>query len=621
MLNYTGVCFDSLSENFKTPIGAAAVGQEVSFRICLSKRAGCFAPRLLLYAEDQWDAPVSIIPMTLLRDELSEIWYQARFTPSVPNLLFYRFDTMCGDHRMPIMKDKQMGVGVIGCNDDHWQLTVYDQQAIVDTGLAGGIIYQIFPDRFYSSKKPKVQEFSDRFMANNWSDPPQWQPDETGEYRCNDYYGGDLLGITQKLPYIKSLGATAIYLNPIFEAHSNHRYNTADYLKIDPMLGSFEDFKELCAEAKALNIQVILDGVFSHVGSDSIYFNKENRYEGGAYQDQNSPFRSWFTFDEKGEYKGWWNFITLPEVRETDEHFLEFLTGKQGVLAHWIKAGASGFRLDVTDEIPDEALDKICSTIRAENPKAPIIGEVWEDASNKSSYGVRRKYLLGEQLNSVMNYPVGESILAFVRSGDYYSLYHTILSQQENYPQHIIHSLMNNISTHDTKRAITALVGKNDEGANREWQNAHTQLTPKEFDKGKKLLMLATVLQYFLPGVPSIYYGEEAGLYGYRDPFNRGTYPWDNEDQELVEWFKKLGEIRTSHRCLKNGKVSIVNMNSDRFFFKRSTPSQRLFVAVNRSETAISVVLPSDLNPKNAKLILGDSLSVIKPLSAVIVSY
>ncbi|MEG2174181.1 MAG: alpha-amylase family glycosyl hydrolase, partial [Oscillospiraceae bacterium] len=422
------VCFDSLSVDFVSPIGAVPAGQEITFCVRLIKRAGAHSPRLLVYEADQWENPAAILPMMPLRDEPTVVWYVTHFLPQRPSLLFYRFDAQVGDGRQSILRGDDSTGKLNPWNGKHWQLTVYDAKMRQPSALTGGLIYQIFPDRFYSSKTKKEHVPSDRILRDDWGAMPSWRPNEQGKVLCNDYFGGDLEGIREKLPYLKSLGVTVIYLNPIFEAQSNHRYNTADYTKIDPLLGSEADFKALCADARKVDISVILDGVFSHTGSDSIYFNREGRYKGGAYRDRKSPYLSWFKFEKWPEsYKSWWGIDTLPEVVETDPSYLDFITGENGVIDHWMKAGAAGFRLDVADELPDLALDAICAAVRRQDAEAPVIGEVWEDASNKMSYGIRRRYLLGNQLSSVMNYPLTDAILAFVRQGDAYSLFSVLL--------------------------------------------------------------------------------------------------------------------------------------------------------------------------------------------------
>ena len=604
------IYFDSLSEEFKSPLGAVRAGEELRLSLRLPKRSGARSPRLLVYAADRWESPLLISPMTLLRDEPAQVWYTVRFTPPAPALLFYRFDVDLGDRRASVLRGKNLFEGGMGDGfSEHWQLTVCDPEMKPPAALAGGLIYQIFPDRFFASGQPKRDVPQDRELRADWGGEPRWRPDSDGKVRCGDYFGGDLEGIRQKLPYLESLGVTALYLNPIFEAHSNHRYNTADYRKIDPLLGSEQDLRRLCAEAKACGISVILDGVFSHTGSDSVYFNREGRYgeASGAFRDPESPYRSWYRFEHYPDrYQSWWGFETLPEVDEKNPDYLRFLTGADGVIRHWMDAGVSGWRLDVADELPDEALDAICRTVRRCDPDAPVIGEVWEDASNKVSYGVRRRYLLGEQLSSVMNYPLTNAILAFIRSGDSYSLYETLLTQQENYPAPVRCALMNSLSTHDIPRAITALAGEPDAGSSREWQSAHGVLAPQDYERGARLLRLASLLQYFLPGTPCLYYGDEAGMTGYRDPFNRGCYPWGREDAGLLEWFRMLGSLRREHRELLAGAdCSLVEISREICSFVRPGPLCSLFVAVNRGDAPRPLRLPPGWNPALAQVLYG----------------
>ncbi|MEG1850078.1 MAG: glycoside hydrolase family 13 protein, partial [Oscillospiraceae bacterium] len=426
-----------------------------------------------------------------------------------------------------------------------------------------------------------------------------------GVFRCDDYFGGDLEGIREKLPYLEGLGVTALYLNPIFEAHSNHRYNTANYEKIDPLLGTEADFRALCADARAHGIAVVLDGVFSHTGSDSVYMNREGRYgeRVGAARDPESPYRAWFSFEHYPDrYKCWWNFATLPEVRETEPSYLEYIAGQGGIIDRWMEAGAAGWRLDVADELPDAALDVLCAAMRRNHPDAPIIGEVWEDASNKSAYGTRRRYLLGRQLSSVMNYPLTDAILAFVRDGDAYSLFYTLLTQMENYPPPVLHALMNPLSTHDIERAVTRLAAPSCAGAGRDWQQAHNTLSPAQLARGKTLLRLASVLQYTLPGCPCLYYGDEAGMFGYKDPFNRGCYPWGGEDAALVDFFRTLGGLRRRVSCLTDGSFSLVRMSDEVFAFVRRNAKESLYVAVNRSAVPCTPPLPPELRPDEGEL-------------------
>ncbi|MDE6110595.1 MAG: glycoside hydrolase family 13 protein, partial [Eubacterium sp.] len=369
-----------------------------------------------------------------------------------------------------------------------------------------------------------------------------------------------LKGIEEKLDYIKELGVSCIYLNPILEENSNNRYDTADYEKIDPLLGTENDLKSLCKKAKEKGISIVLDGVFSHTGCDSKYFNLYSKYDSvGAYNSKASPYFEWYKFtDYPNEYHSWWGIKLLPEIIEENESYREFICGKNGVLRKWLRCGISGWRLDVADELPDIFLDDLRKAVKAENEDAIIIGEVWEDATNKFAYGERRRYLLGEQLDSVMNYPFADAVLNFVKYGGSEGFFNTVMGIVENYPPCVLNVLMNHIGTHDTERAITRLAGENADGYGRDWQHEHNVLSAENYEKGISMMKMASLIQYTLPGVPSLYYGDEVGLQGMKDPFNRACFPWDNMDDALHKWYKRLGEIRNGCKAVVNGSFEPV---------------------------------------------------------------
>ena len=432
-------------------------------------------------------------------------------------------------------------------------------------------MYQIFPDRFCYSATPHENVPADRIVHTDWFETPYYRPDERGIIRNNDFFAGDLKGIEQKLPYLEELGVTCIYLNPIFESHENHRYSTACYEHIDPMLGTDEDFEHLCAEAKKHGIDIILDGVFSHTGADSIYFNKFGRYgqHEGAYNDPDSRYRNWYCFSRYPiEYESWWGITTLPNVNENNPDYTNYICGDGGILQKWIDKGARGWRLDVADELPDEFLDNLNKAVKAKGDDKVIYGEVWEDASNKESYGVRRRYLIGGQLDSVMNYPFKEAIINYVKYSDPVPFRDGIMTILEHYPKPSADMLMNFLSTHDTERILTRLAGEDVGWHDREWQ-AERYLTPEQYMYGISLLKCAMVLQFFLPGVPCIYYGDEAGLEGYKDPFNRRCYPWGKENLNLIEFTKELAKIRKSSSAFAQGEMKFLNCTSEECVFAR----------------------------------------------------
>lgn len=585
--------YNSRLEYHKSIFGAMKTDQTVTFRIILPRDFCCHAAKLAIkkaeadeygYINMQWDC----------MEGVGEEWWKVDFTAEKAALYKYHFeyDTSWGTSRIYHAGN---GLAAIKGDGEDWQLTVYDKDFHTPEWLRGGIIYQIFPDRFASSGTKKQNVPSDRVLRTDRDGDPYWIPTAEGKVLNNDYFGGDLNGIEQKLGYLKSLGVTCIYLNPIFEAQSNHRYDTANYEKIDSMLGTEKDFKSLCESAKKLGIRIMLDGVFSHTGDDSRYFNRYSRYDSlGAYQSRESPYYGWYKFNKwPDDYESWWGIEILPEVNEDNSDFIEYITGKNGIARKWLKLGASGWRLDVADELPDEFLDEFRKAVKEEKADGLVLGEVWEDASNKSSYGKLRRYLLGKQLDSVMNYPFAGAVIDFIRDANAELFASRVMSIVENYPKEVLDVLMNHLSTHDTMRAITALAGENCAYRDRKWQSTHS-LDEREYHYGMKLLMAASAMQFALPGVPTIYYGDEAGMQGYKDPFNRRCYPWGKENGELVEWYKKLGKIRNENRVFKDGRFEILSAVAGCVAFSRKNDDEAILVISNSNPHPITYYVKSE---------------------------
>ncbi len=587
--------FDSRSLEHRAPFGAVAVGTEVLFRICIPRNWGCHAASLLV-EQDGCPERVSGMFWAGMCGAEHE-WWDVRFAPAEAAVYFYGFqlELALGTGWL-VRRPNGTAAYSYETKSPRWQLTAYEADFSTPDWLAGGIMYQIFPDRFAFSGRPKEAVPADRVLHESWTEEVVWRPDEQGRVRNNDYFRGDLAGITEKLDYLALLGVTCLYINPVFEAHSNHRYDTADYSRIDPLLGTEADLRELTEQAERRGIRVLLDGVFSHTGADSRYFNRERRYlTEGAYNSQTSPYRSWYSFARwPQEYASWWGFDTLPEVDELSGDFLQYITGAEGILARWQAAGIAGWRLDVADELPDGFLDALRRRVKATDPQALVLGEVWEDASCKESYGHRRRYLLGRQLDSVMNYPFRQAILHFLLMGGCAEFWNVVLSIVENYPPQTLRLLMNHIGTHDTERALTLLGDEPSRGRGREWQAAQ-RLTPEQRRLATERLKLATLLQFALPGVPCIYYGDEAGVEGYRDPFNRRTYPWGQADAELVEWYQTLGAIRREAApALAEGAIRPLDTPPNAVAFVRGTGAAALLCGVNRGDEGCVVPLPPE---------------------------
>ena len=581
--------YNSRHTYHKSPFGAVECGTPVTLRFILPRDCSCRAAWLVIakdgedekYIEMQWDG---------MQGD-SEEWWKCTYIPKTAGLYFYRFAFERSWGTSGIFRTFD-SCGEIGFSGEKWQLTVYSADLKTPEWIKGSVIYQIFPDRFCASGEKKTCDDGRKLLRDDWGGAPLWEPDGGGKIERYDFFGGDLRGIEQKLGYLESLGVGCIYLNPVFSALSNHRYDTADYLEIDPILGDEAAFESLCREAEKHGISIILDGVFSHTGADSVYFNKFSKYPSvGAYNSKDSDYYGWYSFRNfPDDYACWWGVDILPEVNEENEDYLEFITGENGVARKWLRAGARGWRLDVADELPDKFLDRFYSAVKSENPDAYILGEVWEDASNKISYSHRRRYLQGGQLDSVMNYPFADAIIGFVISGKAEGFNSQIMTVTENYPKPCVDTLMNHIGTHDTCRVINRLA-TGDAYYSTHLDRYRGELSPEQKERGEKLLKLAATLQFTLPGVPCVFYGDEAGLTGGVDPFNRVCFPWGNENADLQAYYKKLGTLRKEHAVFAEGEFVPVSDALGCVAFERRGNGGTVTVVANRNEHEIVYTL------------------------------
>lgn len=533
---------DSRDETYRCPAGAQPCGASV---------------RLFL----QTDAPDAIVRFWV--DDHAYLYpmhpvsggFEYTFSlPEKPCILWYYF--ICGGVYYGNARDNLGGPGEIYAHEPpSYQITVYDPAYETPAWMGDGVMMQIMPDRFF-----RGGDFPCRGKLHaDWYEQPELSLSANGDNAANDFFGGDLLGIRQKLPYIASLGVTALYLNPVFLSPSNHKYDTSDYLQIDPAFGTEADLSALCAEGEKFGIRVILDGVFSHTGADSVYFNREHTFPGpGACDSKDSPYYSWYTFLHwPDKYRCWWGFDTLPNVDKTSRAFREFIIrGEDSVCAHWLRAGTSGWRLDVADELPMDFIAEFRTRLKKENPQAALIGEVWEDPSRKVAYGALRSYCLGDTLDGVMNYPLRSAILGYllgqISPAD---CARQILSLYENVPPAFARANMNLLGSHDKPRALSVLADAGNMEPDRKYRHP-VQLTPEQYALGRKRLIAAWNLVCALPGMPTIYYGDEAGLTGMADPYCRGTYPWGREDETLIAAYRAAA-LRRKNRVLTRGDVRI----------------------------------------------------------------
>ena len=453
-----------------------------------------------------------------------------------------------------------------------YQLTVYKKRE-VPKWYKEGIIYQIFVDRFFNGNDNGIvsNPKKNSFIYGNWDDIPMYIRDKDGNIARWDFYGGNLKGIIKKLPYIKSLGASIIYMNPIFEATSCHKYDTGSYEKIDEMFGTEEDFKTLCDEAKKFDIKIILDGVFSHTGSDSKYFNKYGNYdEIGAYQSKDSRYYNWYRFYEyPNKYDSWWGFDNQPNVDELNEDYINYIVrDNNSIISKWMKLGADGWRLDVADELPDQFIKIMKEKMLDINGDSVLIGEVWEDASNKVSYSKRREYFFGYELDSVTNYPFRDITIGYLTgniNSDYFA--RRMMNLYENYPIENFYSNINLLGSHDTERILTML------------------------NENREIINLAIAIQMTMPGVPLIYYGDEAGLTGGKDPYNRKAYPWSNPDNEILSIYKRFTDMRNREEALKKGNLEFIRNDKNLLIFNRVYGNEKITIIINPNNENIDYKL------------------------------
>ena len=547
---------DSQSILYRSPLGAAKCFSAVNLRIRVSENVRSVLLRF-------YDGSEKWIPM----EKGVNGWYSAYVTmPDIPILCWYDFRAEDHDGNIRIYGAPGDGLGGAGETGSHraWQITVYSPDYETPEWMRTGVMYQIFPDRFHKSGESHPMR-EECYYHKEWNETPILMP-EGGDDNCaRDFFGGDLKGIEEKLPYLASLGVTVLYLNPIFQARSNHRYDTADYKQIDSHLGDNEAFSSLCKAAEKLGIHVMLDGVFSHTGEDSIYFNRFGRFPTvGACQSTQSPYYPWYQFTSYPDrYACWWGIHTLPAMNKENESLQEFLLGDEGVARFWLEKGASGWRLDVADELPMNFLRRLRKAVKSKDKNAVVLGEVWEDASHKEAYGEMRCYCQGDTLDSVMNYPLREAALDFFtgKTGAK-ALRRLILSQKENYPAPFYYALMNLAGSHDRPRAINTLSGHTWEELKPILRGSQ-RLTEEEYRLGAERYVKMMQLLCALPGIPCLYYGDERGMQGGSDPFCRGTFPWEGGDREMEEKIRALLLQRKNSKALQTGKLLVEAPDED----------------------------------------------------------
>ncbi len=570
-------------------LGAFPCGEEISFTVRLSRRFGASAVVLRITPDGGSDRD---IPLAFLGYEGSVDSYTCTISTgelcgeAESGLFFYELLFLRGVDTLFTSSVNNVDFTLSEHSENRFRLLVYAKEFRTPDWFHGGTMYHVFPDRFCRGEG-SVSKHPDSILNEDWEHGiPQYAAHAGDPLANNVFFGGNLWGVTEQLDYLQGLGVTVIYLSPIFESVSNHRYDTADYEKIDPLLGGREAFDALIEAAHARGMRVILDGVFNHTGDDSRYFNRRGHYpDVGAYQSKSSPYAAWYRFrDFPNDYESWWGIEIMPRLQQGNSVCRSYFTGENGIAAKWLAAGADGWRLDVADELPDAFLNELNATVKQKTGgEGLLIGEVWENAVDKIAYGKRRHYFRGHQLDSVMNYPFRNAVLDFLTKGDALSFYNILTELYGSYPLSVSHSLMNLIGTHDTERILTVL---GDEGHGEGLENpvlATLRLDQDQRKRAVSLLKIASALQFTVFGVPSVYYGDEAGLEGYHDPFCRMPFPWGREDGEILAHYRALGALRLRHSALKNGSFRFLHHTAHAFAFERvdEETGSTLIVAAN----------------------------------------
>ncbi len=613
-------------------LGAFRYGDKINFEVAISRRLGAIGVVMRICRDGGADEDITL--GLLDSDNVNDIYTCTLDTEKMcaggeSGLFYYEFLIMRGFDTLFTVTHNNFDAEMASRSEGRYRLIVFECDFDTPKSFGRGVMYQIFPDRFFKGESEQARAIrarEDVIVNPDWENGvPQFAEYPGAPLKNDMFFGGSLWGVAEKLDYLKSLGVTYIYLCPIFKAYSNHKYDTGDYSKIDEMFGGEDAFDNLISKAREKGIGIILDGVFNHTGDDSVYFNRYRKYgDGGAYNDYNSEYRDWYCFRSyPDDFDSWWGIKILPKLNHRNESCRRYFTGEGGIIEKYIKRGIAGWRLDVADELSDEFLDELReSAKKASDGEAVIIGEVWENAADKVAYGKRRRYFLGKQLDSVMNYPVKNAILGFCLYGDAELLYDTLTEIYSSYPRCVCHKLMNLIGTHDTQRVLTVL-GKNEyDDNNPNYVLARKRLDAEQRERAMSLLKIAAAIQFTVYGIPSVYYGDEVCLEGYGDPFCRMPFPWHEIDTgyraEMLEYYQALGRIREREDAFDGGSFYVVEHGESHIVYSREKKDSRIIVAANRGQ-AREIVIPHGITYKNLingevfkdSFVLGENCAVI----------
>lgn len=560
----THLWHDPYNETYRFPQGAMPAGSVVRLR--LKVQGDCEKVCVRTWGNDG----EQFIPMR----HVSGVTYEANVNVGAKGLLWYYF--VCDTSEGKAFCGKPVGevcADYVG-EPPSFQITVYDPSFMTPEWMRNSVCMQIMVDRYFIGGKANAPHGRGAYLHTSWNESPVVRVVKKGEDGEGiDFFGGNLKGVQEKLEYIRSLGVNALYFNPIFRARSNHKYDTGDYKEIDPSFGTMEDFENLMKACEDAGMHVILDGVFSHTGADSRYFNKYGTYDSvGAFQSGKSPYADWYRFGKtRAEYDCWWDFDTLPNVNEMEVSYLDFIVrSENSVIGSYLRKGASGWRLDVADELPMDFIRELRRRAKAEGIENCVIGEVWEDPTNKVAYGKHRNYAVGDTLDSTMNYPLRENMISFLTGKiDAYIFAESLNHQLATLPRPMLYSMMNLLGSHDRPRIINMLCEDKNNDLPYE-ERRFIPLTRAQYSLGKERYVKAWEFISHLPGMPTVYYGDEVGLTGIADPICRMPYPWDNEDLDLRARIRHINQTRLASDILKRGETKITAQNADTVKIERS---------------------------------------------------
>ena len=581
----------------RTPFGAFARGDVITLCAEVPRTFGAEAVvlRFAPDGEETRDIPFSFVATDFLTDRYETVLDTAALCDGTGGLFWYELLLVRGADTLFSDSTDNVHFTLSPHNGTRFRLLVYAPEFHPPAWLAGATMYHVFVDRFCrDANAPPVKPGAK--LNPDWRHGiPEFAAKNGDPLENRTFFGGTLDGVTEQLDRLREYGVTVLYLSPIFDARSNHRYDTGDYETVDPAIGGDAAFDRLIAAAHARGMHVILDGVFNHTGDDSRYFNRYGTYPTvGAYQSPQSPYARWYSFRHfPDDYACWWGIPILPKLNQSDPDCRRYFTAPGGIIARWLTRGADGWRLDVADELPDAFLDELRQVAKqVSGGEAAVIGEVWENAADKIAYGHRRRYLRGGQLDSVMNYPFRNAVLELLSRRDVGTFVRTLTEIYASYPREVCDSLMNLLGTHDTARILTVLGDPTGGDGKSNAELSALRLSPDARKRAVALLRIASTLQYTVYGFPSVYYGDEAGLEGYHDPFCRRPYPWGDEDPVLTAHYRLLGRFRAAHPALRGGDFRFLYVTDTAFLYERAGGDDRVLVAVNVGNAPASVPVP-----------------------------